>query len=146
VLGYQPGSHLLQIEQHTWPLASHALGPDRFDLTLGEQRLTVAVYRNGDRFDVFAPQGRVKVLCIDPMVHPGDANTDPGGLTALMPGKVVALHVKAGQAVKKGQALAVTEAMKMEHTLCAPQDGVVAELLCAVGDQVAEGSALIKLK
>ena len=62
-----------------------------------------------------------------------------------MPGKVIALHVKAGEAVKAGQALAVMEAMKMEHTLAAPRDGVVAELLCAVGEQVGEGAELLKL-
>ncbi len=53
--------------------------------------------------------------------------------------------VKAGDAVKKGQALAVMEAMKMEHTIAAPADGTVAELLYAPGDQVAEGAELLKI-
>ena len=47
--------------------------------------------------------------------------------------------------VKAGQALAVMEAMKMEHTISAPKDGVVAELLYAPGDQVADGAELLKL-
>nr|WP_245876478.1 acetyl-CoA carboxylase biotin carboxyl carrier protein subunit [Caldimonas caldifontis] len=63
-----------------------------------------------------------------------------------MPGKVLALHVTPGQAVQKGQALAVMEAMKMEHTIAAPADGVVEELLYEVGDQVAEGAELLRLK
>jgi 3-methylcrotonyl-CoA carboxylase alpha subunit len=63
-----------------------------------------------------------------------------------MPGKVVSFAVKAGDAVKQGQVLAVMEAMKMEHTLVAPEDGKVAELLYAPGDQVAEGAALLKLE
>ena len=50
-----------------------------------------------------------------------------------------------GQAVVKGQAVAVMEAMKMEHTLVAPRDGVVEALLYAPGDQVAEGAELLKL-
>ena len=62
-----------------------------------------------------------------------------------MPGKVVSFAVKAGDKVKAGQALAVMEAMKMEHTISAPQDGTVAELLYAPGDQVAEGAELLKL-
>ena len=53
--------------------------------------------------------------------------------------------VKAGDAVKKGQPLAVMEAMKMEHTIAAPADGVVAELLYAPGDQVTEGAELLTL-
>jgi 3-methylcrotonyl-CoA carboxylase alpha subunit len=51
-----------------------------------------------------------------------------GRLTAPMPGKVVSFAVKAGDKVSKGQALAVMEAMKMEHTIAAPADGTVAEL------------------
>jgi 3-methylcrotonyl-CoA carboxylase alpha subunit len=62
-----------------------------------------------------------------------------------MPGKVVALLARVGDVVKKGQPLAVMEAMKMEHTLAAPHDGTVAELLYAVGDQVGEGSELLRL-
>ena len=62
-----------------------------------------------------------------------------------MPGKVVSFAVKAGDKVTKGQTLAVMEAMKMEHTISAPADGEVLELLYAAGDQVAEGSELLKL-
>ena len=70
---------------------------------------------------------------------------DAGRLTAPMPGKVIAFLAKAGDTVTRGQALAVMEAMKMEHTLTAPRDGVVSELLYAVGDQVAEGGELLRL-
>jgi 3-methylcrotonyl-CoA carboxylase alpha subunit len=62
-----------------------------------------------------------------------------------MPGKVVSFAVKAGDKVKAGQALAVMEAMKMEHTISAPKDGTVSELLYAPGDQVADGAELLKL-
>jgi 3-methylcrotonyl-CoA carboxylase alpha subunit len=50
-----------------------------------------------------------------------------------------------GDKVKRGQALLVMEAMKMEHTIAAPGEGTVKELLYGVGDQVAEGAALITL-
>ena len=73
----------------------------------------------------------------------GDAHA--GQLVTQMPGRVLALLVSAGQQVSKGQPLVVTEAMKMEHTLSAPHDGTVAELLCQVGDQVAEGTELLRL-
>ncbi len=62
-----------------------------------------------------------------------------------MPGKVVSFAVKVGDAVQKGQTLAVMEAMKMEHTIAAPSDGTVTELCFAPGDQVAEGAELITL-
>jgi 3-methylcrotonyl-CoA carboxylase alpha subunit len=63
-----------------------------------------------------------------------------------MPGKVVSFAVKAGDKVSKGQPLAVMEAMKMEHTIAAPADGEVLELLFAPGDQVTEGAELLKLQ
>ena len=63
-----------------------------------------------------------------------------------MPGKVVAFLAQVGDKVKAGQPLAVMEAMKMEHTIAAPRDGIVAELLYAVGDQVAEGGELLRLE
>jgi 3-methylcrotonyl-CoA carboxylase alpha subunit len=79
------------------------------------------------------------------LLHAGEAPAEGGRLTAPMPGKVVSFAVQAGDAVKKGQALAVMDAMKMEHTIAAPMDGVVAELLYAPGDQVVEGAELLKL-
>ncbi len=79
------------------------------------------------------------------LAHAGDTHAEGGRLTAPMPGKVVSFAVKAGDAVTKGQALAVMEAMKMEHTIAAPADGTVAELRFAPGDQVTEGAELLRL-
>jgi 3-methylcrotonyl-CoA carboxylase alpha subunit len=61
-----------------------------------------------------------------------------------MPGKVIAINVAAGAPVTKGTALLVMEAMKMEHTIVAPMDGTVGEILYGVGDQVAEGAELVR--
>ncbi|HXD04399.1 MAG TPA: acetyl-CoA carboxylase biotin carboxyl carrier protein subunit, partial [Novosphingobium sp.] len=74
-----------------------------------------------------------------------EAHAEAGRLTAPMPGKVMSFAVKAGDKVTKGQALAVMEAMKMEHTITAPVDGTVAELMFAPGDQVTEGAELLTL-
>ena len=68
-----------------------------------------------------------------------------GALRAPMPGKVVAAPVEAGATVTKGQTVVVLEAMKMEHALTAPFDGVV-ESVAAVGDQVAEAAVLAVVK
>ncbi|MDI1258205.1 acetyl/propionyl/methylcrotonyl-CoA carboxylase subunit alpha [Aquabacterium sp.] len=141
----QPGrTHLLQCGEQSAFFSAQALGHDRFDLTLAGQRLTMAVYRDRDHFEVFAPSGHAVLSLIDPLAQASTAHA-VGRLTALMPGRVVALLVKVGDAVKTGDALAVTEAMKMEHTMTAPRDGVVSELLCAAGDQVPEGAELLRL-
>lgn len=103
------------------------------------------VYAQGERLHLFTPQGSAAIVEVDLLAHAGDAAAEGGRLTAPMPGKVVAFLVQAGDAVKKGQPLAVLEAMKMEHTIAAPADGTVAELLYAPGDQVADGAELLRL-
>lgn len=67
-------------------------------------------------------------------------------VSAPMPGKLLSIQVKPGDAVAKGDPVAVMEAMKMEHTLPAPRDGVVASVEAAAGDQVAEGDVLVHLE
>ena len=116
-----------------------------FDLHYGGQRHRGQVYWQGEGAHVFAPHGATRILEIDLLAHAGDHQADAGRLTAPMPGKVLSFAVKAGDKVRKGQPLAVMEAMKMEHTIAAPADGVVSELLFAPGDQVGEGAELLKI-
>jgi len=68
-----------------------------------------------------------------------------GGCHAPMPGKILAVRVAPGQPVRKGETLIILEAMKMEHEVVAPHDGVVRELLVAVGEQVDAGAVLVAL-
>jgi 3-methylcrotonyl-CoA carboxylase alpha subunit len=94
---------------------------------------------------VFTQAGATRIRIIHPLAHAEGAQDEKGGLAAPMPGKVVSFAVKVGDKVKAGQTLAVMEAMKMEHTITAPKDGEVSELLYAPGDQIAEGAELLKL-
>jgi len=83
---------------------------------------------------------------VDIIAQSGDHEAGVGKLTAPMPGKVIALSATTGARVTRGTPLLVMEAMKMEHTIVAPADGVVAELLYAVGDQVSEGAELVRFE
>jgi len=139
------GALRLVLGKESWPLATRALGDDRYDVTLGGERHTLAVYLQGERVAVFGASGSRELHEIDPIAHAGEATGGAGRLTAPMPGKVIAFHVKPGDTVTAGQALAVMEAMKMEHTISAPRAGTVAELMYAVGDQVSEGGELLRL-
>jgi 3-methylcrotonyl-CoA carboxylase alpha subunit len=69
-----------------------------------------------------------------------------GTVKAPMHGKVLAIFVAAGAEVKKGERVAVVEAMKMEHALLAPGDGVVTEVSAQVGAQVAEGVKILTIE
>jgi len=108
-------------------------------------RLHCTVHAQGETRHVFTPQGATRIGLLDPLAHAGEAAQEGGRLTAPMPGKVVSFSVKAGDRVVAGQTLAVMEAMKMEHTIRAPKEGIVSELLYAPGEQVAEGAELLKL-
>jgi 3-methylcrotonyl-CoA carboxylase alpha subunit len=114
-------------------------------LELDGQRWLLQTYRRGEVVHVFGAMGATQITEIDLLAHAGVAQHESGRLTAPMPGKVVSFLVKAGDTVSRGQALAVMEAMKMEHTIAAPADGVVAEILYAPGDQVLEGAELLTM-
>jgi 3-methylcrotonyl-CoA carboxylase alpha subunit len=120
-------------------------GGSRMDLQFQGQRQTVQTWQLGEIVHTFCALGATQITEIDALAHAGVAAADGGRLTAPMPGKVLSFAVKAGDVIKKGQALAVMEAMKMEHTIAAPADGTVAELLYAPGDQVSEGAELLKI-
>ena len=109
------------------------------------QRQRLFVYKKSEVVHVFCALGATQLVAVDALAHRGDAATEGGRLTAPMPGKVVSFAVKVGDKVTPGQALAVMDAMKMEHTISSPRVGVVTELLFAPGEQVAEGAELLKL-
>ena len=69
-----------------------------------------------------------------------------GSILSPMPGKIIAVEVTEGQSVTKGQKLLTLEAMKMEHSLTAPFDGVVAQLNASVGAQVRVEALLVKIE
>ncbi len=122
-----------------------SVAADGIDVQFHGVRQTVQTWQQDEVVHVFCALGAAQIVELDALAHAGEAAADTGRLTAPMPGKVVSFAVKPGDVVKKGQALAVMEAMKMEHTIAAPVAGTVAELLYAPGDQVAEGAELLKL-
>jgi acetyl/propionyl-CoA carboxylase alpha subunit len=95
---------------------------------------------------VLFTRGRAIALRRPEFGHVLDGLAAGDDVRAPMPGKVLEVKAKAGDDVKKGQALVVMEAMKMEHTLTAPRDGRIAEVSAAAGTQTAEGVVLVKLE
>jgi 3-methylcrotonyl-CoA carboxylase alpha subunit len=71
---------------------------------------------------------------------------DDGSILSPMPGRIIAVSVVEGATVKKDQKLVTLEAMKMEHSLVAPFDGVVAELNAMEGGQVSDGMLLVRIE
>lgn len=122
----------------------------------------VRVALNGETYEARIPEGIVLERRSDPgavSLHgqtfrisapaiggiSGSAAGD-GAVISPMPGKLIAVEVKQGDAVTKGQKLVTLEAMKMEHSLVAPFDGIVAELNASEGAQVSEGALLARIE
>jgi 3-methylcrotonyl-CoA carboxylase alpha subunit len=75
----------------------------------------------------------------------GAGAASDGAILSPMPGRVISVDVEEGQAVVRGQKLLTLEAMKMEHGMTAPFDGVVRALAASVGAQVSEGTVLARI-
>ena len=123
---------------------------DTFTLWLSDgatagKRQQMQAWRHNEQVHVFSNHASDVITLVDSMAHVGEEAQDGGSLKSPMPGQVVAFRVNVGDEVKKGQALAVIEAMKIEHTINAPTDGTVAELLFKAGDLVSDGDELLKL-
>ncbi|MBA4344219.1 MAG: 3-methylcrotonyl-CoA carboxylase [Methylibium sp.] len=146
---HQGGMHL-SVAGEAIPFALNSRSLESHELLLGEgltqQRVTVKTYKVGEQVAVFAAVGSALLTEVDVIAHAGEGGSEGGRLTAPMPGKMVAFLAQPGDTVTKGQPLAVMEAMKMEHTINAPRDGVVAELLYGIGDQVGDGAELLRLE
>ncbi len=112
---------------------------------LAGHRLRGRVVRVGAALHVFGPRGAKVLHPIDPYGGAGADDQAAGHLMAPMPGVVVAVAVKSGDAVTRGARLMVIEAMKMEHAIIAPADGTVQAVRFAVGDKVREGEEVIEM-
>ncbi len=99
----------------------------------------------GSRITVFENYGQTFDV-VDPLDRDASAVGDTNVIEAPMPGLVKAIFAQVGQTVQEGDRLAILEAMKMEHSLLAARDGVVAEVLAEAGGQVEAGAALVRLE
>jgi 3-methylcrotonyl-CoA carboxylase alpha subunit len=92
-------------------------------------------------------QGELHAITrFDPIAAAEASHAQHGGLSAPMNGSIVRVLVEPGQAVEAGTALVVLEAMKMEHSIRAPEAGTVKALYCSEGEMVSEGTVLVELE
>ena len=108
-------------------------GGDTYSSEAGPDKALVT--KNGQSFIVGLPR-----------FNAGATSAGDGAILSPMPGKVIAVEVAAGDTVTKGQKLLTLEAMKMEHSLTAPFDGVVAELNATAGAQVQVEALLVRIE
>jgi 3-methylcrotonyl-CoA carboxylase alpha subunit len=107
--------------------------------------LQAILYKNQFKLELIVEGNHHQLEIMEEDIRQGDTAYDEQ-LFAPMPGTLVALLVRSGQKVNKGDKLLVIEAMKMEHTLYAPKDGIVKHCYYQIGDLIKEGAELIELE
>ena len=115
------------------------------DMSFDNKRHYSKVTLSKNKILIHMPYGDVMLDIKPRFVIPGMEVT-AGGLIAPMPGKVIDVKVKKGKKVKAGDTLVILEAMKMEHSIKASEDGTVSELLISLNDQVENGALLMIVK
>ena len=118
---------------------------DGIDMIFDGKRHYSRVTASKNNILVHMPFGDV-MLELKPRFKMPGTEVTIGGLIAPMPGKVIDVKVKKGKKVKAGDTLVILEAMKMEHSIKASEDGTVSELLISVNDQVENGALLMVVK
>ena len=144
--GYAADSFTLELEGQTTTAAGSFAGASELRVDLGGRRINVTVVSANEKRHVFIDGVCFIFSAIDPLFHAGSGGGAEGGLTAPMPGKVIALIAPVGARVEKGAPLLILEAMKMEHTIAAPAAGLVKAFLFSVGEQVSDGAELVEFE
>jgi propionyl-CoA carboxylase alpha chain len=147
-VGWRRGRSALELVEDSGEVTGISAGtvepvPGGWRVVVEHDGLSVAheVLLRGDRVDVESPAGHFGLTRVPRFVDPADVVAQ-GSLLAPMPGTVIGVPLEAGTPVTAGQPVLVLEAMKMQHTITAPSDGVLSEIAVSPGQQVSAGEVL----
>ncbi|MGH1358464.1 MAG: acetyl/propionyl/methylcrotonyl-CoA carboxylase subunit alpha [Burkholderiaceae bacterium] len=135
-----------RVNGQTLSVAGRLLDNHRLRATVDGRLTELAVVQQGNLMHLFVGTERYRIERHDPIAQAEQSDHGGGGLTAPMPGKIVAVKTSPGAVVRKGDALLIMEAMKMEHTIAAPVDGTVKSIHFEAGDQVTDGAELVSFE
>lgn len=140
---YLPNAYLIKIAEQAYSISGSLSANDELTFTLEGRQTAVKVISVGKQFYLlFAKQ----IVLFEQVIRDYEASEQTEqSLSAPLPGTIVALLTKPKEQVKKGQPLLVLEAMKMEHVIKAPYDGVVETIYYQLGEQVMEHAELVNL-
>ena len=142
--GYASDHMIVKVGGEDLVLSGELIDCDELlSVTINDDRADIPVREFGRDLHIFYQGHLYELALVDALAVEGVDGGDTGNLTAPMTGKIIAVQTEAGARVKKGEALVVLEAMKMEHTLAAPADTAVLEVLVKPGDQVDEGTVVV---
>ena len=132
----------IRVDDRTYAVDATRHDGDTVSFAANGHTETARVLTHSDTIAILFADTRYALRLVDPFLFEGDTDANDGRLTAMMPGRVVKVMARAGDSVKKGQALIIMEAMKMEHTIVSPRDGVVERVAFKENDLVAADAVL----
>jgi 3-methylcrotonyl-CoA carboxylase alpha subunit len=145
VVAYAPAGLQVQVGESSEALSAALRdeGQDQFYLQIGGAGVRLQITQEAGQLRVVRGGDEFRLRLRDPRQPRVDGYLADASLSAPMPGRIIAHLVVAGTKVAKGTPVLIMEAMKMEHTICAPANGILRGYHAAVGQQVKEGSELI---
>jgi 3-methylcrotonyl-CoA carboxylase alpha subunit len=141
----EAGSWLLQLGERSIVACGERRPDGSLAIALDGVRRHVTVLDHETETAIFLEGESWRLIEIDPLSPSAGEDPSAGRLIAPMPGRVTQVMVETGISVRRGEPLMIIEAMKMEHTVTAPADGIVEKVRFATGDLVEEGAELIVL-
>jgi 3-methylcrotonyl-CoA carboxylase alpha subunit len=140
------GHFCVHIEDDTLNIKTKAQGDNRFKVFCDDVQSQLDVVVRANCVAVFGEEGTFSFDLPNALASFENEQAGGDSIIAPMPGLVKVVMAKAGDTVKEGDPLFILEAMKMEHTLCAPRDGLISEVLAAQDAQVTDGMVLLSLE
>jgi len=133
----------LEIDGRSAEARVRSAAPGEFAMDLDGVSQTASVVRQGNDITIVLGPETYQLVHLNALAPVAETEAATGRLTAPMPGKILLVLAASGAAVKRGEVLMVLEAMKMEHAISAPADGIVEAVHYAAGDLVEEGALLL---
>jgi 3-methylcrotonyl-CoA carboxylase alpha subunit len=140
---FNADGYAMSCQDHDFTVSGHYLHHHEYLAIINGQQQTMTVLQQGHILHLITDDAYHLIYLQTLSIDDAEDQASEGSLVSPMPGTVVAIHVKPQQVVTRGTRLMVVEAMKMEHTLNAPSDGLVKEIFFGIGDTVMEGAELL---
>jgi 3-methylcrotonyl-CoA carboxylase alpha subunit len=134
--------YLITVDGKTLDCQGKIIG-EKLEFTINGYRSSAVISHFNNQISLYRQQGVFNFTHVLPDCGTNDDSDVFGGLTAPMNGTMISVLVHAGDTVEKDQPLVIMEAMKMEHTIRAPADGIVEAIYFNEGDMVDGGAELL---
>ena len=144
--GKKPLCYSVRLSDTTHDIQVFEVGRNALSLEIDGHRQQAAVALDGDVWWVHLGGGSYRLEWQTPLPLLGKRALAAGSLRAPMPGQIVSVRVIVGQQVAQGDTLVTLEAMKMEHRIVAPYDGIVRQIHFVTGDTVPVDASLLEVE